>query len=214
MKKGIILLITLFFTTAISLLVLKNIDDTDIFIERQNYVLNNTQLLISIKNVQEEIKDILTDENKNIEDILGEDGISFPVSIEELKIVSTLKNYDRVDVNEIKKNSDETADTRPVRELFDEYNIYDYNIFEEVYYLRVKGNDDSIESNKQLDDIINDFIVKSENQKIEKIRNKLGFSPTAKYELNINVKYLGTKASAYYLLDGEGEVLYFDISLI
>lgn len=213
MKKGIILLITLFFTTAISLLVLKNIDDTDIFIERQNYVLNNTQLLISIKNVQEEIKDILTDENKNIEDILGEDGISFPVSIEELKIVLSLKNYDRVDVNEIKKSLDETADTRPVRELFDEYNIYDYNIFEEVYYLRVKGND-SIESNKQLDDIINDFIVKSENQKIEKIRNKLGFSSTAKYELNINVKYLGTKASAYYLLDGEGEVLYFDISLI
>lgn len=213
MKKGIVLLITLFFITAISVLVLKNIDDTDTFLERQNYVLNNTQLLISIKNTQEQIETILAKNEKDyIENILGTEGISFPIVIHELTITSTLTNYDRVDVNIIKKE-----DSKIFKELFDEYNIFDYGIFEDIYNLKLQTkdtNEKSIDTNKQLDDIINDFIIKTENHQIEKIRKKIGFINNAKYELNIDAQYLGTNTKAYYILNEKGEVLYFDISLI
>lgn len=214
MKKGMVLLITLFFITAISVLVIKNLDDTDTFLEKQNYILNNTQILISIKNTQEQIETILANNKEKdfIKKMLGEDGISFPIIIDELIITSTLRNYSRVDVNDLRKK-----ESKKVRELFEENNIYDYDVFVDAFFSKLQRSDkavDTIETNKQLDDIINDFILKSENQQIEKIRDKLGFEPKAKYELKINVEYLGTNSKAHYLLDEKGEVLYFDISLI
>lgn len=213
MKKGIVLLITLFFITAISALVLKNLDDTDTFIEKQNLVLNNTQIMISMKNTQEEIQNILIKtQSDEIENILGEEGISFPIIIDELRITSKLNIYDRIDINLLK-----VEDSIVLKEFLEDNDIFDYDVLLDIYYSKLQRDDkriDSVETNKQLDDIINDFILKTQNQEIKKIRDELGFISKAKYELKINLDYLGTSSNAFYLLDEKGEVLYFDISLI
>lgn len=110
MKKGIVLLMTLFFITAISVLVLKNLYDTEQFLEKQNYQLNNTQVLIAIKNTQKEVGRLLKENKESVDKALQNDIFqnSIPFEIENLKIDFTVSNYSKVDINMIKdKNSND-----------------------------------------------------------------------------------------------------------
>ena len=219
MKKGVVLLITLFFITAISALVLKNLDDTDKFLEKQNHILNNTQILISIKNSQTEVSEMISKYKEEIDKLLEDDSIiTFPLNIEELLISFTLKSYNKIDINKVKEE-----ESTAVQDLFSENDIFDYSLFVDIYKEELKieelqesdTKDISVVTNKQLDAIIYSFIIRSENQKIEQIRDDLGFiSGNGLYELNVNLEYLGTNSIAYYILNEKGEVLYFDISFI
>ena len=208
MKKGVVLLITLFFISTISLLVLKNLDDTDKFLVEQNYVLNNTQVLISIKNTKDEVSKLLKKYKDEVDKILAEGLIVLPINLEGLNIIISFDIYDRVNINDIKKESSTT-----VKDLFISYNISNYNDFESIYKEKLSKSNQKVQTNKQLDDIISTFIKKVENKKIEEIRDYLGFIDAENlYELNISSSYLTTKAEAVYLLNKEGKVQYFDIS--
>jgi len=210
MKKGVVLLITLFFITAISLLVLKNLDDTDIFLEKQNYIINNTQVLLAIKNTKNEIAKLLLKYKHEINKALDKDAskISVPINIEGLSIAFKLKKYSRVDINDMKEES-----SKIVSDLFSNNDIFDYIEFKEIYKEKLQGSNQIVKSTKQVDDIISAFILRSENKQIEKIRDKLGFlSEENLYELNIDTNYMGSQATSYYILDKEGKVKYFDIS--
>lgn len=210
MKKGVVLLITLFFITAISILVLKNLDDTDTILEKQNYTLNNTQVLIAIKNVQSEVGRLILENKENVDDALEDDIFEtpLPINIEDLDIKFSVKKYERTDINDINKK-----DSKTVQNLFLDNDIFDYSDFEEIYKEKLLASNQKVETTKQVDDIINTFIMRTENQRIYSIVDELGFfSDESLYELDINTKYLGSNASAYYILDKEGKVKYFDIS--
>lgn len=210
MKKGVVLLITLFFITAISILVLKNLDDTDTILEKQNYTLNNTQVLIAIKNVQSEVGRLILENKENVDDALEDDIFQtpLPINIEDLDIKFSVKKYERTDINDINKK-----DSKTVQNLFLDNDIFDYSDFEEIYKEKLLTSNQKVETTKQVDDIINTFIMRTENQRIYSIVDELGFfSDESLYELDINTKYLGSNASAYYILDKEGKVKYFDIS--
>ena len=73
-KKGIVLFITLFFIVAFSILIIKNLDDTDKYIQQSEYQSNINQVLISIKNTQEQFSNLLSKHTNKIKDILEEEG--------------------------------------------------------------------------------------------------------------------------------------------
>ncbi len=211
MKKGVVLLITLFFIAAISILVLKNLDDTDTFLEKQNYKLNNTQVLIAIKNMQKELS-LLLQKNKNtIDKVLENDSLNITTSIvlEELIVDFTLSKYEKVDINNLK-----IEDSKIVQELFWENDIFDYDEFESIYKEKTELYDKKVNTTKQFNDIINSFIFRTENSQVENIiKEKFGFiSGENLYEVNINAEYISSNAKAYYILNNSGKVLYFDIS--
>ncbi len=210
MKKGVVLLITLFFITAISVLVLKNLDDTDKFLEKQNYIINNTQAIISIKNIKDEVSKIL---KKNLVNMDKAFGNIIPLSYDKLNIKFKVNRYNRTNINDINNN-----DSNSVLLFFQDNNIYDYDYFVQIYKEKFKNNDSQIENSKQLNDIINNFVIKSENKEILMHKDKLGFidsNDNKTYELFINVDYLDANASAYYILkntNGIIKVENFDIS--
>jgi hypothetical protein len=207
-KKAIVLFITLFFIIAFSILIMKNLDDTDKYIQQSEYQSNINQVLISIKNTQEQFSNLLSKHTNKIKDILEEEGSisgKIPLSQKELNITFNIKDYDKVDVN-IQKGKENKA----LRDLFNDNGVYDYAYFVDIYHQKVT---DKIKNNKQLLDIINNFIIKTNNYQIKRIENQLGFLTSQDmYELDIEATYYEAKARASYVLDTKGEVRYFDIS--
>jgi len=67
-KKGIILLVTIFFITTISILILQNLQDTDMFLDELSYDKSSIQMQISIKNVKDEIPKFLRKLKKDYKD--------------------------------------------------------------------------------------------------------------------------------------------------
>lgn len=210
MKKGVVLLMTLFFITAISILVLENLDDTQQFLEKQNYKLNNTQVLVAIKNTQKEVSKLINEKKENLDKALENDIFQnyIPLELGELKINFRISNYSKVDINKIKGK-----DQNGIKNLFYENNVFDYDSFVDIYNEKLPLKDSKVENTKQLEEIINLLIKQVENEDIKTIEEKLGFlSAENLYELNINARYIASKAKAYYILKNNGEVQYFDIS--
>ncbi|WP_320033506.1 hypothetical protein [Halarcobacter sp.] len=212
MKKGVVLFITIAFVTIISIFILKNLDNTDKYLENQNFIASNTQLLISIQNTQEQVSKILVN-NKNtvdkfLEDTLVDSSIPLKINIEDLKIDFNFNKYEKVDINILSKD-----DKSKINELFSDNNIYNFYLFLDTYTEILQSSDKNITNRNQLYDIINTFTMRDENSEIEKIINDLGFIDGEDlYELNVNAEYLNAKAKAYYILNKSGEVEYFDIS--
>ncbi|PLY08327.1 MAG: hypothetical protein C0625_01710 [Arcobacter sp.] len=210
MKKGVVLLITIFFIAAFSLLILKNLDDTDIFIEKENYILNNTQVLIAIKNTKNEVSKLLVKHKNDIDKALESEVFQtlIPIKVNDLDIKFGIKKYEKIDLNEINNK-----DSKVVEEYFVSYNVFDYELFKDIYTEKLQFGNKKIETSKQLSDIIETFIIKSYSKEILRIKENLGFFKAENlYELNIDVKYNGAVASAYYILKNDGKVEYFDIS--
>ncbi|XOB63359.1 hypothetical protein ACMC56_06010 [Campylobacterota bacterium DY0563] len=212
MKKGVVLFITIAFVTIISIFILKNLDNTDKYLENQNFIASNTQLLISIQNTQEQVSKILVNNkstvDKFLEDTLVDSSIPLKVNIEDLKIDFNFNKYEKVDINILSKD-----DKSKINELFSNNNVYNFYLFLDTYTEILQSSDKNITNRNQLYDIINTFIIRDESSEIEKIINDLGFIDGEDlYELNVNAEYLNAKAKAYYILNKSGEVEYFDIS--
>ena len=210
MKKSIVLLITLFFIMAISVLVLKNLNETEEFLKNDNYITNNTQILLAVKNTQKEVSKLLVKYKNDVDEALENDifETSIPINIEELQINFKIQNYARVNINQIK-----VKDSKIVEKIFVENDLYDYSLFEQVYKQKISGESQKVETSKQLDDIIYTFIKQYNNEKINEIKEYLGFFDQQNlYELYIDVSFFNSTAIAYYILNKDGKVQYFDIN--
>lgn len=230
MKKSIVLLISLFFITAISALILKNLDDTDSYISAQNSKFTKTQILLLIDNVRSEVSQAIlannSVENSDTDYLSNYYNIDFPLKIEDINIVFKLTPYERENINLLKETEYEKY--KDLEELFSDNSIPDFNIFMEIYnekkekYLdQMKTN--NIESYKQIDDIINDFMKKTYSNKILIIKDKIGFfdfdQEKAKedekydyYELIVKINYLKEFIIGRYIFNKEGKVENFELS--
>lgn len=210
MKKSIVLLISLFFISSISVLILQNLEDTDTYIKTQSSKLSKAQILTLVKNVHNEAKE----NSKEFDNVIGQ---LFPIDIEGIKLEFQLISYDKIDINSLKDEKNEN-----LRNFFNNNNISNYGLFKEIYYQKARENNIDIKNNnivsnnKQLDDIIDTFVKETYDNKISNIRNDLGFIPYDSkkklYELFIKISYLGNISKAYYILDEEGESKYFELS--
>jgi len=222
MRKSIVLLISLFFISALSVLILKNLEDSNSFINEKNHKINKVQILTSIKNIQIEISKIFLENKENIDTIINELGseyISF--NIKNISIFFTIKEYDRVNINLLSQNDIKIYEE--INTLFFENGISNFDTFryifktlEEEYKSINKESESFIKNNKQSNDIINLFIKETYNNEILNIKDKLGFIKKNKdeklYEFFIKVNYLDDFAKAYYILNEKGAVKYFESS--
>jgi hypothetical protein len=222
MKKSIVLLVSLLFISALSILILKNLEETKIFIEERNHKINKIQILTSIKNTQVEISKILLENNEDIDKIINELNSEYiPFNVKKISILIMLKDYDKVDVNLLSKS--DSKKYKEVQSLFLNNDISSFDTFryifkslEQEYKSNTSLSKNIINNSKQIDDIINIFIKETYDNKILNIENNLGFLKKDEneklYELFVKINYLDDFAKAYYVLNEKGVVKYFESS--
>ena len=121
MKKSIVLLISLLFIAAVSLLIMKNLEDTDLYLSEQNSKFSKTQIMFLLDNTREEIKGILAsivkdvDEDKQREVLKDYVGVNFPILIEDARIIMRLEEYDKYNINLLKESKEELRRLRGSR---------------------------------------------------------------------------------------------------
>jgi hypothetical protein len=99
MKKSIILLVTIFFITAISALILQNLKDTDIFLKHLSSSRSLLQMQISIQNIKKQLPNFFDTLKKRYGDKLYayiEDGVVLPFQVGDVEFI--------LDIKSIKKN--------------------------------------------------------------------------------------------------------------
>ena len=230
MKKSIVLLISLFFIAAVSLLIMKNLEDTDLYLSEQNSKFSKTQIMFLLDNTREEIKGILAsivkdvDEDKQREVLKDYVGVNFPILMEDARIIMRLEEYDKYNINLLKESKNKKTDEEKYKYFKDflaRENIYDFERLQDIY-----SENNQVKNSKQLDFILEKFEKESYNSDILKVRDYIGFQEYDKkeitqsdkekeikfYELFVEVEYLKQFAKAYYILDKSGGVKYFEYS--
>lgn len=218
MKKSIVLLISLFFIAAISILILKNLQDTDSYISEQNAKFSKTQIMFYINNAKEQISKVLSKdlEKEVLKDYLG---LDFPIFIEEAKISVRLEEYDRYNINLLKEKDEKKY--KYLKDFLQKNYIYDIDTLKAI----IEENN-KVKNSKQLDFVLEEFEKQSYNTDISKVKNYIGFMEYDKkqieqnqrekeilfYELFVKVDYLKQFAKAYYILNKNGGVEYFEFS--
>ncbi len=207
MKKSIVLLISLLFITAISALILKNLDDTEIYVNEQNNKINKTQSLALVKNLQTQISSLISKNKEEVQNVVESKFLDYyPLKIDNIDMLFKLEVYDKINLNGL--NGEKKIKEETISRLND---LEIYNIDNLSYLL--KGN--KINSYKQLDNILNNFSKETYDEKILEVKEDLGFLDTNSgqlYELFIKSKFLKDFINAYYILDKEGKVKYFELS--
>lgn len=229
MKKSIVLLISLFFISAISVLILKNLEDTDSYISKQNSKFSKTQMLLLIDNVKEEVSKAIDASNGDDakKDYLSDYyGVNFPLKIKDIDIVFVLKPYQKENINLLKEIDAEKY--KDMSDLFLDNNIYDFDYFKEIYnekrekYLKESDIQD-INSYKQIDDIFDEFVKRTDTDSILILKDKIGFFEYNQdkaekdekydyYELMVKINFLKEFIKARYILNKEGKVEDFEFS--
>ncbi len=217
MKKSIVLLISLFFIAAVSLLILKNLEDTNSYVNEQNSKFSKTQMMFLLNNAKDEISKALAQNEGN--DLSSFLDLNYPIMIQDAKIIVRLQEYDKYNINLLKKTDEK--EYVHIKDFFQRNGIYDIETFR---YL-MKDNED-IENYKQLDELLNSFAQQTYKNDILELKDYLGFIKFDKkefeqneekkeilfYELFVKVDYLKQFAKAYYILNKSGGVEYFEFS--
>lgn len=218
MKKSIVLFISLFFIATLSLLVLKNLKDTDSYLSEQNAKFTKTQILFYINNAKDEISKVFS---KNLErEALGEYvGLEFPLIIQDAKITMRLEEYDKYNINLLTEKDEKKYEF--FKDFLIRNDIYDIDILRSNLL-----ENNKIRNSKQLDFLLEKFQKESYTSDIFKVKDYIGFMNYDKkeisqnekekeilfYELFIKVDYLKQFAKAYYILNKNGGVEYFEYS--
>ena len=224
MKKGVVLFISLLFIAVISLLILKNLEDTDSYISEQNAKFSKTQILFYISNTKDEIKNIL-EQNLDREILKEYIGMEFPLFIQDAKITLKLEEYDKYNINLLKEKDEEKY--KYLKDFLIRNDIYDIELLKKIYEeYTFELKDKNQMNSKQLDFILEKFEKESYKTDILKVKDYIGFQDYDKkeitqndkekdikfYELFVKVEYLRQFAKAYYILDKSGGVKYFEYS--
>lgn len=227
MKKSIVLLVSLFFIAAISALIIKNLDDTDSYISEQNSKFSKTQIIFLINNIKDEVSSVIAlnneNEDKQKDYIKKYYGIEFPLEIKDARITFKLVPYEKENINMLQ--DDDIEKQKDLIELFYNNNVYDFPYFLEIYRERKEKyfKDNNINSYKQIDDILQDFMKKTYSNNILKIKNSIGFFDFDQdkaendekydyYELFVKIEFLKEFIKARYILNKSGKVENFELS--
>lgn len=218
MKKSIVLLISLFFIATLSLLILKNLKDTDSYLSEQNAKFTKTQILFYINNTKDEVSKVFS-KNLDREALKEYVGLEFPLFIQDAKITMRLEEYDKYNINLLGEKDEKKYEF--FKDFLIRNDIYDIDILRENFL-----ENNKIKNSKQLDFLLEKFQKESYTSDIFKVKDYIGFMNYDKkeisqnekekeilfYELFIKVDYLKQFAKAYYILNKNGGVEYFEYS--
>lgn len=189
-RKGIVMLITLFFITAISLLIFQNLDFTEKMLSQSQKEDEMIQMQLSIQNIKEEITGFVYKKKKELGNIL-------PVNNFELhpseKVYINIKKIDTYN-NKI--------------------NIYKQKLSEELsYFLK----DITITNNKQLRFVLGQYLKSFDDGLIEEQKENFSYFDTnsnkfiyCSFELNVN----SSKSNGEFIFNSDTkEVVDFELVL-
>ncbi|MEA3314876.1 MAG: hypothetical protein U9Q30_03345 [Campylobacterota bacterium] len=182
MKKSIALLITLFFIASISIFILKNLNDSNSFMDEVSFDTALTQFKITNNDIQTEVMGLIAkykDDNETLGEILEITSMGVPFEYGNLSIFITL-DYAPIlpDCYLSNLKGDNALDTL--------YNRCDEDLLKNILYPYdfidiFKGQD--IKTQKQLDYLIDEYIISSKDDKMDSVRTQFGYINTA--DLNI-----------------------------
>ncbi|WP_066152279.1 hypothetical protein [Aliarcobacter cryaerophilus] len=218
MKKGVVLLVTLFFIMAITILILANLSDTKNYLDKRSLKFTKIQMLYYVNNIKNEIL-------KEIKNISGDNlnryyNMNFFYDIENIKINIKLQEYNKYNIN-LFRSKDE-KDYFYLSEFLKSYEIYDIYAFKSIL-----NEFDSIKSNKQLNEVFRKLEQEIyPSNSLSEVKNYIGFinfdkktffsAPPDKdllVELFIEVEYEDNIMNAYYILKKNTQgVEYFEYS--
>ena len=232
MKKGVVLFISLLFIAAVSLLIIKNLEDTDSYIHEQNSKFTKTQIMMYLNNAKDEIANVLKEneaqnsDKTDYREVLKEyTSKEFPIIMQDATITIRLEEYDKYNINLLKEKDEEKY--KYLKDFLIRNDIYDIELLKKIYEeYAFELKDKNQINNKQLDFILEKFEKESYNTEILKVKDYIGFQPYDKkeisqndkekeikfYELFVKVEYLKQFAKAYYILNKSGGVEYFEFS--
>lgn len=215
MKKSIVLLISLFFIAAVSLLIIQNLKDTDSYISEQNSKFAKTQIIYFLNNAKDEVSKTLSQNEEN--DVSSYLDVDYPLVVKDALITIRLEEYDKYDINLLNKKNEK--DYENLKKFLEKNGVYVENF---KYLMQNNGN---IKNYKQLDELLNDFVIQVYDKRILDLKDYLGFIKFDKqedekkedkeilfFELFVKVSYLKQFAKAYYILNKNGGVEYFEFS--
>ncbi len=224
MKKAIVLMITLFFIASMSVLILKNINDTDIYIKQYNQKISKVQLLSLIVNIKKELTKLVKSATQVNFDI---GNISQVLPIYDANIAFDIKDYEKYDINILGTN--DTDKIEKFQDLFYDNHIRDFDRFKSLYKEEKRKKPGfTIKDKRQLDSFLEKFVKDVYNRDIYKISSKIGFLPLVRnsvlkeqrksdrnYEFFINITYLNTFTKVYMILSSNSNNVkeeYFELS--
>lgn len=179
-KKSIILLITLFFISTISILILQNLKDTSTYLDSIEYENSLVQLQISIENINEEVPKYLKKNKENIEDMLEEKQV-IPFSFGNIDILLNVQEYESAEFN---INNLTTQDT--MSEEFTNNVNYKYDFLQIVDEYK---KDNNYTTNSQIKQTINEYIKLTKDKDILNIDDKFGYATDTNETQNIICNY-------------------------
>jgi len=186
-KKGVVLLITLFFITAISILILKNLDDSNQFIKEVSHDTALTQINITNKNVQDEVIKLVNKYKDNIDELLEIASAGIPFDYGNINLIIKLENYIEKDcnLNDIKNLKD--LDNK-CESISTDYISYPYDFIEVLNRYKPK---EGLKNQKQIEFVIDKYILSSRDDKIHMAKDNFGFLTIAQNQDNESIsRYL------------------------
>ncbi len=174
-KKAIVLFISLMFILAISALIVKNLADTEKYIDESNKDIATVKSVLVVKNLKEEFLNYFVKHINDIDELLENKPFSDKLVLEydNIKANITFEKYEeKFDVNVLIEK--EESKYKNIEDLFADNNVSDFYIFKELV---IKNNKiyGSIENTAQLNFIINEFKTQSGNSQIKEIQKFLSY---------------------------------------
>ncbi|MEA3513311.1 MAG: hypothetical protein U9R37_06890 [Campylobacterota bacterium] len=206
MKKGIVLLITLFFISTISIIILKNLDDSNKFIDTISLDTTLAQMKMTNENIQKEITKLLND-NKDNDEVLEmiieflSEGIPFDYG--NISTFLSLDNYDNDGCNLYDYNSSKSLTEQCDNEITNNI-LYQYE-FERI----LETYKNKIDTQDRIDFIIDEYINLTQDDKIDEIRDQFRYikddsndtNTVELYECKYNIEINNKKASSSFIID-------------
>lgn len=166
-KQAVVLLITLFFISSISLLILKNLDDSNSFIDEISLGDKLTQIKLTHKNIQDEVIDLTSKHSENIDDILEVTSIGVPFNYADIELTITLQEYipSGCYFNNIKK-------TETLYDMCDDSEIVD-SILYQYDFRELLDKYQPFDSQEQIDYFLEQYRNLTRDENIDKIKDHI-----------------------------------------
>ena len=214
-KKAIVLLISLFFIIAISTLILKNLDDSNEFINISQDTYNLTQTNITVNNVKDEVLKLFKNKKDNIDYLLGVLPNNLPLNFKNIMLQINITKIEPDELYNLNNpNISDNIDDNMTNNIY-----YTYDFFSLI-------KDKNITNFRQIDSLVNEYIFITKDKKILNIKDKFSFldfntsidnnnSNTNIYikcDYNIDVNGLKSNANMIFKV-GDLHTMYFDFYL-
>lgn len=213
-KSAIVLFVTLIFILAISALIVKNLDDSNKFIDESNSEASQVQSLLAVKNLKEEFLKYFVKHKDTLDELLEKEPFNeeFLLEYENVKANLKFEKYEeKHDVNLLTK---EESKYQEIEQLFMDNDISDFYTFKQMVVQNSKLYGE-IESFIQLNHILEAFIQKTDNEDIRPIKEFLSFLSTEKQQLllcNMEIQISGKSVKSDFIYDiAANSVKGFDI---